>query len=184
MALFDKRSPAEKLLDAYNKLSEEDKKEFHSHLEEKVEDVEKAEDEREIDKVEEEKADNEEVKEEKAEEVAEESEEVGKDVEEAESEEKTEEEDKPEEDTEKVEEEKGEVEKAEEDVAEAEGNRLEALLGEFNIYKEKVDKLFAKLEEIEEPEKEVGLGKQKSVEEAESDEDLSAYEYAMKHARY
>ena len=32
MALFDKRSPAEKVLDAYNKLSDEDKKLFHSHL--------------------------------------------------------------------------------------------------------------------------------------------------------
>lgn len=177
MALFDKRSPAEKLLDAYNKLSEEDKKEFHSHLEEKVEDVEKAEDEREIDKVEEEKADTEEVKDEKAEEVAEESEEIGKDVKEGEAEETAEEEKEPEED-------EGEIEKAEEDVNEAQDNKLEALVEEFNLYKEKVDKLFAKLDELEEPEQSAGLGKQRSVEEAESDEDLSAYEYAMKHARY
>jgi hypothetical protein len=176
MALFDKRSPAEKLLDAYNKLSEEDKKEFHSHLEEKVEDVEKAEDEREIDKVEEEKADTEEVKDEKAEEVAEESEEIGKDVKEGETEETAEEEKEPEEE--------GEIEKAEEDVEEAKDNKIDALVEEFNIYKEKVDKLFAKLDELEEPEQSVGLGKQRSVEEAESDEDLSAYEYAMKHARY
>lgn len=177
MALFDKRSPAEKLLDAYNKLSEEDKKEFHSHLEEKVEDVEKAEDEREIDKVEEEKADTEEVKDEKAEEVAEESEEIGKDVKEGETEETAEEEKEPEED-------EGEIEKAEEDVEEAKDNKIDALVEEFNIYKEKVDKLFAKLDELEEPEQSAGLGKQRSVEEAESDEDLSAYEYAMKHARY
>lgn len=177
MALFDKRSPAEKVLDAYNKLSEEDKKEFHSHLEEKVEDVEKAEDEREIDKVEEEKADTEEVKDEKAEEVAEESEEIGKDVKEGEAEETAEEEKEPEED-------EGEIEKAEEDVNEAQDNKLEALVEEFNLYKEKVDKLFAKLDELEEPEQSAGLGKQRSVEEAESDEDLSAYEYAMKHARY
>lgn len=177
MALFDKRSPAEKLLDAYNKLSEEDKKEFHSHLEEKVEDVEKAEDEREIDKVEEEKADTEEVKDEKAEEVAEESEEIGKDVKEGEAEETAEEEKEPEED-------EGEIEKAEEDVEEAKDNKIDALVEEFNIYKEKVDKLFAKLDELEEPEQSAGLGKQRSVEEAESDEDLSAYDYAMKHARY
>lgn len=179
MALFDKRSPAEKLLDAYNKLSEEDKKEFHSHLEEKVEDVEKAEDEREIDKVEEEKADTEEVKDEKAEEVAEESEEIGKDVKEGEAEETAEEEKEPE-----AEEDEGEIEKAEEDVEEAKDNKIDALVEEFNIYKEKVDKLFAKLDELEEPEQSVGLGKQRSVEEAESDEELSAYEYAMKHARY
>lgn len=184
MALFDKRSPAEKLLDAYNKLSEEDKKEFHSHLEEKVEDVKKAEDEREIDKVEEEKADNEEVKDEKAEEVAEESEEIGKDVKEGEAEETAEEEKEPEAEAEKTEEDEGEIEKAEEDVKEAQDTKLDALLEEFNLYKEKVDKLFAKLDELEEPEQSAGLGKQRSVEEAESDEDLSAYEYAMKHARY
>lgn len=179
MALFDKRSPAEKLLDAYNKLSEEDKKEFHSHLEEKVEDVKKAEDEREIDKVEEEKADTKEVKDEKAEEVAEESEEIGKDVKEGETEETAEEEKEPE-----AEEDEGEIEKAEEDVEKAKDNKIDALVEEFNIYKEKVDKLFAKLDELEEPEQSAGLGKQRSVEEAESDEDLSAYEYAMKHARY
>lgn len=179
MALFDKRSPAEKLLDAYNKLSEEDKKEFHSHLEEKVEDVKKAEDEREIDKVEEEKADTKEVKNEKAEEVAEESEEIGKDVKEGETEETAEEKKEPE-----AEEDEGEIEKAEEDVEKAKDNKIDALVEEFNIYKEKVDKLFAKLDELEEPEQSAGLGKQRSVEEAESDEDLSAYEYAMKHARY
>ena len=179
MALFDKRSPVEKLLDAYNKLSEEDKKEFHSHLQEKVEDVEKAEDEREIDKVEEEKADTKEVKDEKAEEVAEESEEIGKDVKEGETEETAEEEKEPE-----AEEDEGEIEKAEEDVEKAKDNKIDALVEEFNIYKEKVDKLFAKLDELEEPEQSAGLGKQRSVEEAESDEDLSAYEYAMKNARY
>ena len=179
MALFDKRSPAEKLLDAYNKLSEEDKKEFHSHLEEKVEDVKKAEDEREIDKVEEEKADTKEVKDEKAEEVAEESEEIGKDVKEGETEETAEEEKEPE-----AEEDEGEIEKAEEDVEKAKDNKIDALVEEFNIYKEKVDKLFAKLDELEEPEQSAGLGKQRSVEEAESDEDLSAYEYTMKNARY
>ena len=179
MALFNKRSPAEKLLDAYNKLSEEDKKEFHSHLQEKVEDVKKAEDEREIDKVEEEKADTKEVKDEKAEEVAEESEEIGKDVKEGETEETAEEEKEPE-----AEEDEGEIKKAEEDVEEARDNKIDALVEEFNIYKEKVDKLFAKLDELEEPEQSAGLGKQRSVEEAESDEDLSAYEYAMKNARY
>lgn len=178
MALFDKRSPAEKLLDAYNKLSEEDKKEFHSHLQEKVEDVKKAEDEREIDKVEEEKADTKEVKDEKAEEVAEESEEIGKDVKEGETEETAEEEKEPEKEDE------GEIEKAEEDVEKAKDNKIDALVEEFNIYKEKVDKLFAKLDELEEPEQSAGLGKQRSVEEAESDEDLSAYEYAMKNAIY
>lgn len=46
----------------------------------KMEDLYKAEDEREIDKIEEEKADNDEVKDEKKEEVSEESEEIGKDV--------------------------------------------------------------------------------------------------------
>ena len=52
----------------------------------KMEDLYKAEDEREIDKIEEEKADDREVKEEKAEDVSEESEEIGKDVDDVENE--------------------------------------------------------------------------------------------------
>lgn len=182
MALFDKKSPAEKVIDLFDKLSDEDKEVVKSHFGKKAEDLEKAEDEREVDKVEEEKADSEEVKEDKAEDVKEESEEIGKDVDESEKEE--DEAEANETDESKKEDEKGEIEKAEEDVDEAKDTRLEALLDEFNIYKEKVDKLFAKLEELEEPEKQVGLGRQKSVEEAEDDEDLTAYQYAKKYAKY
>ena len=53
-------------------------------VEDKVEDIDKAEDEREIDKIEEGKADDDEKADEKAEEVKEESEEIGKDVDEVE----------------------------------------------------------------------------------------------------
>ena len=58
---------------------------------ENCEDIEKAEDEREVDKIEEDKAETEEVKKDKAEDVKEESEEIGKDVDEAKAEEPTEE---------------------------------------------------------------------------------------------
>ena len=63
-------------------LSDEEKKELKA----KLQDLYKAEDEREIDKVEEEKADDTDVAEEKREEVKEESEEIGKDVDETEDE--------------------------------------------------------------------------------------------------
>lgn len=57
----------------------------------KMDDLYKAEDEREIDKIEEDKADSDAKKDEKAEEVSEESEEIGKDVDEVEEDVKTEE---------------------------------------------------------------------------------------------
>ena len=68
----------EEILKAIDTLSDEDK----AKLKAKVQDVEKAEDEREIDKIEEEKSDVPEVKGEKAEEVKDESKEIGKDVDE------------------------------------------------------------------------------------------------------
>lgn len=84
MAIFGKkRSPIDELWEAYDKLPDEDKKSFKA----KLQDIDKAEDEREIDKIEEDKADSSEEKNEKKEEVKEESEEIGKDVDEAESEE-------------------------------------------------------------------------------------------------
>ena len=75
MALFKKKPSFEELID-YLKTQATDEEKA------KVQDLFKAEDEREIDKIEETKADDEEVKDEKAEEVAEESEEIGKDVDE------------------------------------------------------------------------------------------------------
>lgn len=172
MALFNKKSSAEEVIKLFEKLSDEDKKVVKSHFGEKAEDLEKAEDEREIDKVEEEKADTKDKAEDKAEDVKEESEEIGKDVDEAKEDEPVEKDDKD------------EIEKAEEDKADATNAKLEAFMEEFQTYKGKVDKLIAKLDELEEPAESAGLGKQKVVEEAESDDDLSAHDYAMKHARY
>lgn len=80
MALFDKKPPIDKLWTAYNELPEEDKASFKARLM----DIDKAEDERELDKIEEEKADSSEVEDEKAEEVKEESDEIGKKVDETE----------------------------------------------------------------------------------------------------
>lgn len=86
MAIFGKKKlTLDEILEGVKNLSEDEKK----ALGEKMEDLYKAEDEREIDKIEEEKSDSEEVKDEKAEEVSEESEEIGKDVDEVEDEAET-----------------------------------------------------------------------------------------------
>lgn len=92
MALFEKKSSAEKIISMFNSLTDEDKEKVKNHFMEKAEDIEKAEDEREIDKIEEDKAETETEHDEKKEEVEEETEEIGKDVEEAEAEEPKEEE--------------------------------------------------------------------------------------------
>jgi len=146
MALFDKKSSAEKVIELFDKLSEEDKEKVKSHFGEKVEDLEKAEDEREVDKIEEEKADTEEVKEDKAEDVKEESEEIGKDVDEAKAEE-PEKEIESEENAEEVEEKTEIAEEKHEDLMEGLQARLKAL-------EDKFDKL---LEEKEPEPKEIGI---------------------------
>lgn len=134
MALFDKKSGADKVIELFDKLSDEDKEIVKSHFGEKVEDVEKAEDEREVDKIEEDKAETEEVKEDKAEDVKEESEEIGKDVDEAEAEE-------PEKEEHEI------VEERHEDIFEGLDARLKALEDKFE-----------KLLEVKEPEsKEIGI---------------------------
>lgn len=76
----NKQTLYEKLLEIFNSLSEDEKAKFKAQMQ----DIDKAEDKREVDKIEEEKADSEEVKDEKKEEVDEESEEIGKKVDEAE----------------------------------------------------------------------------------------------------
>ena len=141
MALFDKKSSAEKVIELFDKLSEEDKEKVKSHFGEKVEDLEKAEDEREIDKIEEEKADTEEVKEDKAEDVKEESEEIGKDVDEAKAEEPVEEVEEPVETEEVVEEE-----------------RHKDIFGGLDARLKALEEKFEKLLEVKEPEhKEIGI---------------------------
>lgn len=77
MALFSKKKLSlDEILKGLESLSEEEK----AQVKAKMDDLYKAEDEREIDKIEEDKASDSEEKDEKAEEVAEESEEIGKDV--------------------------------------------------------------------------------------------------------
>lgn len=82
MALFKRKVTFEDVLE-YLKTASDDEKE---KVKATMEDVDKAEDEREIDKIEEEKAQTPEVADEKEEEVKEESEEIGEKVDEAESE--------------------------------------------------------------------------------------------------
>ena len=103
MALFDKKPKKlslDEILKGIENLSEEEK----AQVKTKMEDVYKAEDEREIDKIEEDKASDTETKDEKGEEVSEESEEIGKDVDEVEDEVETDEAEKPEEKQEESEE--------------------------------------------------------------------------------
>lgn len=149
MALFDKKSSAEKVIELIDKLSEEDKEKVKSHFGEKVEDLEKAEDEREIDKIEEEKADTEEVKEDKAEDVKEESEEIGKDVDEAKAEEPVEEVEEPVETEEVV---------KEEPVKEVEEERHKDIFGGLDARLKALEEKFEKMLEVKEPEhKEIGI---------------------------
>ena len=82
MGLFSKKYTPDDILDMINELPEEDRAKFKQ----KFDDLYKAEDEREIDKIEEEKSDSAETEDEKSEEVNEESEEIGKDVDEIEKE--------------------------------------------------------------------------------------------------
>ena len=82
MGLFSKKYTPDEILDLINGLPEDQK----ATLKAKFDDLYKAEDEREIDKIEEAKTDDTETADEKAEEVKEESEEIGKDVEEIEEE--------------------------------------------------------------------------------------------------
>lgn len=80
MGLFTKKLTLDEILKALPALSPEEKKQLH----EKTSDLYKAEDEREIDKIEEEKAETPEKADEKADKVNEESEVIGKDVDELE----------------------------------------------------------------------------------------------------
>lgn len=82
MAFFKKKLSLDEILKGIDNLSDEEKAELGV----KMKDLYKAEDEREIDKIESEKADNPEIADEKEEEVKEESEEIGKDVDEVEGE--------------------------------------------------------------------------------------------------
>lgn len=84
MAIFDKRTPYEKVLEMFRKLPDEDREKFKAD----IEDIDKAEDEREIDKIEEEKADTTEERDEKREDKDEETEEIGKKFDETEEGEK------------------------------------------------------------------------------------------------
>lgn len=80
--MFGKKRTLDDILKDIDELPEEEK----AKLKEKMDDLYKAEDEREIDKVEEDNAENAETENEKAEEVKEENEEIGKDVDETEEE--------------------------------------------------------------------------------------------------
>lgn len=149
MALFDKKAKKlslDEILRGIDGLSEEEKKEVHS----KMQDLYKAEDEREIDKIEEQKADNSEVADDKGEDKAEETEEIGKDVDEVEDEIANDED----ETTEDLKEGEDEAEESE-DESEKE-NTLDALMARFNALEEehaklssKYDELYSKLEERE-----------------------------------
>ena len=82
MGLFSKKYTPDEIMELINALPEDKRAEVKA----KMDDLYKAEDEREIDRIEEDKTDSPETADEKAEEVKEESEEIGKDVDEIEEE--------------------------------------------------------------------------------------------------
>lgn len=90
--MFGKKRTLDEILKDIANLSDEDK----AKIKDKMDDLYKAEDEREVDKIEEDKAENPETESEKKEEVEEESEEIGKDVDETEEEVEEDEEEEPE----------------------------------------------------------------------------------------
>lgn len=157
MALFgEKKSPVDKLWEAFDKLPDEDKASFRA----KLEDIDKAEDEREIDKIEEEKAEEPEKADEKKEEVREESEEIGKEVDEAE-EEKAEVDEEPKEAEAEVKEpiadEVVEEDKAEEPMEKvAEEEKEHDLFAGFEARLKALEDKFLSLSEAEEP-KDIGV---------------------------
>lgn len=201
MGLFNKtqkKLTLDEILEGINNLSDEDK----AKVKDKMQDLYKAEDEREIDKIEEDKAEDAETKDEKGEEVTEESEEIGKDVDEVEDEvetdkvetEETPVEDAPVEDvapevTEEPEEEV--VEESEvtedfdkEDVARHEAEEkdtMDALMKRFQTLEEehaelakKYDELYSLLEDRENNAK-FGVTPEASDEDAEERKDNSVY---------
>lgn len=154
MAIFGKEGKKlslDEILKGIDNLPEEDKMKVH----EKMKDLYKAEDEREIDKIEREKADDNDKADEKFEDEKEESEEIGKDVDEVE---------------EKFEENKDEKE----DVLKSHNDRIAALEEKLNKY----DGLFAKMEEINKKhEDDIGY-KSKTPSEKKSYGDMSSKELA------
>lgn len=76
MSLFKKKPTLDEILKGIDELSDAEKEKVHA----KMQDLYKAEDEREVDKIEEDKASDDETKDEKSKEVAEESKEIGEDV--------------------------------------------------------------------------------------------------------
>lgn len=156
MALFKKKRTLDEILEDVKNLSPEEAKELHA----KMQDLYKAEDEREIDKIEEEKADTDEVKDEKADEVNEESEEIGKDVDEVKDEVATDEaaevptEEEPEvADTHEIPENDPEIPSTDDNTAELiktltdRVNGLEQLVSELHELKEKMDEYVSKQKE-------------------------------------
>lgn len=159
MALFEKKPKKltlDEILSGIDNLSADEKEKVHA----KMQDLYKAEDEREIDKIEEDKAGTETEADEKGEEVNEESEEIGKDVDDLEEEiaedegETVEEEKEPETEAEEIEEEA--EEEADEAEEEEKGEAMDALVARFNALEEehaelskKYDALYSMLEDRE-----------------------------------
>lgn len=176
MALFKKKeekSPFDEIMEAYHSLSDEDKDKVRKSLE----DVEKAEDEREIDKIEEEKAEDIEKKDEKSEEVNEESEEIGEKIDEVEDEEKS---DDGEED------EKSEEEPKDDDKVDYGkiSELIDGLTARIDAYDERFARLEGLADTLENYNKEVegrfGLASKFEEGNSEDDRDMSYYDYKKK----
>ena len=149
MALFKKKRTLDEILDDIKNLSPDEAKELHN----KMGDLYKAEDEREIDKIEADKADTPEVADEKKDEVNEESEEIGKDVDEIKDDVATDEETAEVSDTHEIPDNDPETPATDDGTAELiktltdRVNGLEALVSELHELKEKMDEYVSKQKE-------------------------------------
>ena len=173
MALFKKKRTLDEILEDVKNLSPEEAKELH----EKMGDLYKAEDEREIDKIEEDKADTDEVKDEKSDEVNEESEEIGKDVDEIKEDVATDEEGTAEvSDTHEIPENDPVTPVEEDNTAELiktltdRVNGLEALVSELHELKERMDEYVSKQKESFGYKSEGGNGARKIYDDMSADE--------------
>lgn len=180
MSLFKKKKlTLDEILESLSNLTDEEK----ASLKDKLDNLYKAEDEREIDKIEEDKADDATEADEKAEEKDEESEEIGKDVDELEEEAEADEESEPEEESEEATEEPEAEEPTPEQTADEEAETEEHHADTKELYtmlaelKKSVEALAARINaeeanEEEDPFKEFGIAPGDFGKEAEDEGDV------------
>lgn len=172
MAFF--KTSLEKLKEQFDKLSDEEKQTFLSQVN-KTENAESSESET----PEEPKAENQSDETSQPETQEESSEES------SETEEQSDEDETSAENSEEAEGESEEQQDMEEEKEDEQDAKMDAFYEEWASYKTKIDEMYDKFSDNEKPaESGVGLGKQKKVDGADDEQEESAYQYAMKNAKY